>query len=248
MITQFSVRNVVSGIRKAFTLVELLVVIAIIGVLAALLMTGVFRAKEKARRVECLNHLRQLQLAYLSYTDDNQQRLPRNGCRPDVNGDWRSVSNAWCGPSAAPIDADFKAIKSGVLFPYVVNERVYHCPSDTSIIKPTVAGETPLRTRSYSLNGCLSGNGTTGILYRVVRSQSEIQSPASILGFIDESDETIDDGHFLIILPPGTDLSNAPADRHGPDTPVSFLDGHCEPIAFGDDAQVLQQYTIQREE
>jgi prepilin-type N-terminal cleavage/methylation domain-containing protein/prepilin-type processing-associated H-X9-DG protein len=246
MITQFSVRNVVSGIRKAFTLVELLVVIAIIGVLAALLMTGVSRAKEKARRVECLNHLRQLQLAYLSYTDDNQQRLPRNGCRPDVNGDWRSVSNAWCGPSAAPIDADFKAIKSGVLFPYVVNERVYHCPSDTSIIKPTVAGETPLRTRSYALNGCL--RGYTNEWYRMVSSMSEITAPASVLSFIDEHEISIDDGHFMIHLPPSAMLPNLPSLRHGASTPVSFLDGHCEPIAFGDDAQVLQQYTIQREE
>ena len=62
--------------RRAFTLIELLVVIAIIGILAALLMSALGAAKEKARLAQCANNLRQLGLAMQMYGDDNNGTLP----------------------------------------------------------------------------------------------------------------------------------------------------------------------------
>ncbi len=59
-----------------FTLVELLVVIAIIGILAALLMPVLATAKERAKRLRCLNNLRQFNLALVLYGHDNGDRLP----------------------------------------------------------------------------------------------------------------------------------------------------------------------------
>jgi prepilin-type processing-associated H-X9-DG protein len=67
------------------------------------------------------------------------------------------------------------------------------------------------------------------------------------LVFLDEHEETIDDGHFMIHLPPSLMAPNLPSVRHGRRTAVSFLDGHIDAISFGQDARILQLYTVPRE-
>ena len=62
--------------RKAFTLIELLVVIAIIAILAAMLLPALSAAKEKARRIQCLNQVHQLEVAVAVYTVDSRDKLP----------------------------------------------------------------------------------------------------------------------------------------------------------------------------
>ena len=59
-----------------FTLIELLVVIAIIGILAAMLMPALTRAKEAGKRIACLSNQKQLSLARQLYSDDNGSRFP----------------------------------------------------------------------------------------------------------------------------------------------------------------------------
>jgi prepilin-type N-terminal cleavage/methylation domain-containing protein/prepilin-type processing-associated H-X9-DG protein len=59
-----------------FTLVEMLVVIAIIGILAALLLPAINSAKLHAKRMACVNHLRQLGLGFQMFANDHNGKLP----------------------------------------------------------------------------------------------------------------------------------------------------------------------------
>jgi prepilin-type N-terminal cleavage/methylation domain-containing protein len=70
----------------AFTLIELIVVVAIIGVLAAMLLPALGRARDKARQIACASNLRQLGLSFVLYDGDN------DGAVPGKSVDWEDAS------------------------------------------------------------------------------------------------------------------------------------------------------------
>jgi prepilin-type N-terminal cleavage/methylation domain-containing protein len=209
---------------QAFTLLELLVVIAIIGILAALLLPALARAKDMAKRVGCLSNQKQLGLGWEMYSGDFSGRMAIN----DVEGNNppRSTTNSWVVGNAR-YDIDPATITSGSIYVYVKNPEVYRCPADHGMIQDTSLS----RYRSFSLSCYMNGpaeNTTYGV--QPLHQTSQISNPSKTLTFIDEDVLTLDDGHFLYSADTTTYNTwlNIPGWRHQNGTVLTFADHHTE--------------------
>src|SRR5215831_15793652 len=142
--------------RSGFTLIELLVVIAIIAILAGLLLPALANAKAKAHGIACLGNLKQLQVCWLLYSDDNNGFVPPQKTIIGPFSDMSSATGSWIlGDTTFVLTTS--NIEHGVLFPYNSSTAIYHCPEDHSKV---TGQKSLLRNRSYSINWYLGSDLT----------------------------------------------------------------------------------------
>jgi prepilin-type N-terminal cleavage/methylation domain-containing protein/prepilin-type processing-associated H-X9-DG protein len=207
--------------RRGFTLIELLVVIAIIAILAAILFPVFAQAREKARQISCLSNEKQLGLAFMQYTEDNDELLPNdaNGAGGDnLRGGWMYYTNF--GANAKSFEPQY-----GSIYPYVKSTQVYICPDDS---QGQADGD------SYAINACLASTSLDVTGLNDGQSLAYIQAPSSTMLLGEEGASntgTTNDAYlsFSSLDPISTRHTHSTTNGY---SNIVFADGHAKSILF----------------
>ncbi len=221
-----------------FTLIELLVVIAIIAILAAMLLPVLSAAKARAGAANCMSNLRQVQLAWHIYANENNDSIVGNDWQGETGSGGETRGNLnWVTGQLDPRQANNTDNTNTALLvdpqwssmgPEVKEAKLYHCTASRLTVQEGGANYPLARTISMSSwLGYDTPAWNPG--YRMIRKDTSFGglSPSDTLVFIDERDDSIDDGYFAIDMAV-TQLANLPAGYHAGAGAVTFADGHAE--------------------
>ncbi len=234
---------------RGFTLIELLVVIAIIAILAAMLLPALSKAKIKAQKTYCMDNLKQIQLAWVMYSGENDDKLvPVSNYWPSLPNDPLIQSGAaeaqlFPGSLTYITSTNVLFARAGLLYPILKSEAVFKCPADQ---KKTTAGDPT--TRSYSVNGWMNPTASTLTsvyihpinTYVVFKKQNDIRKPSDLYIMLEESPGTINDDWFVENPDTPNAWTDMPASYHNKTSMLLFADGHAENRKWTD-KQVIGQ-------
>jgi prepilin-type N-terminal cleavage/methylation domain-containing protein/prepilin-type processing-associated H-X9-DG protein len=206
---------------RGFTLIELLVVIAIIAILAAMLLPTLSRSKLAARRILCLNNLKQLCLASALYVEDHE------GYYPSSNAAYR-----W--PQA--------------MRPDYQNLRLLVCPDDRSVsASANDALSADAAPRSFLLNGWNDYFDAMPqpVLFEIM-PESVIAQPTETVVFGEKEEDA---GDFLMDIRSGNELTVLDQTRHGGPgagggANYAFADGSARFLKFGQSLSPINLWAV----
>ena len=161
-------RNVAPSSKRGFTLIELLVVIAIIAILAAILFPAFAKARESARRISCVNNLKQIGTALMQYTQEYDEKFPYSRI-------WSNGSYYWQGTAIQP---------------YVKSTQLFTCPSNTEAGLMDTDGDGTAETgRSYSAVASRFNFDTMGVMWTsdnpTTCSLAKVENPSTTVAVIE---------------------------------------------------------------
>jgi len=235
--------------RNGFTLIELLVVIAIIAILMAILMPALNVAREQARGISCSANQKNLALAYIAYSDENDGTVcggwalheTVNGVPPWVMPPLDYSAGNIVPMASGPVTREqrYNGLKEGVLYKYIKDVGAYHCPGDNRITRGTSLGIESefLIYRSYSLSDYMRAIESTD-----PKKLYSFKSPATKMLFVEEIYDGSAGNHNhdgWSYIPGNGTLWDPLGIFHSNACTFSFMDGHAERKKWDDKRTVI---------